>query len=116
MCSHGDVRLVGGGSDLQGRVEFCAGGEWATICSNGWDEREASVVCRQLGHSGDGKSVLFFLRKERGLVTREGVCHLLPLCHYSYVKITCTMYSDLCMHLYTFHIKSMWSCHGIVRM
>eukprot|EP00731_Ephydatia_muelleri_P038897 Em0975g1a len=54
MCSHGDVRLVGGGSDLQGRLEFCAGGEWTTICSNGWDEREASVVCRQLGHSGDG--------------------------------------------------------------
>ena len=54
MCNHGDVRLVGGGSDLQGRVEFCAGGEWTTICSNGWDKREASVVCRQLGHSGDG--------------------------------------------------------------
>ena len=55
VCSHGNVRLVGGGSDLQGRVEFCAGGEWTTICSNRWDEREASVVCRQLGHSGDGR-------------------------------------------------------------
>ncbi|KAL5460336.1 hypothetical protein EMCRGX_G033781 [Ephydatia muelleri] len=58
MCNHGDVRLVGGGSDLQGRVEFCAGGEWTTICSNGWDKREASVVCRQLGHSGDGAITL----------------------------------------------------------
>ncbi|KAL5466908.1 hypothetical protein EMCRGX_G031067 [Ephydatia muelleri] len=27
VCSHGDVRLVATGSDREGRVEFCAGGE-----------------------------------------------------------------------------------------
>ena len=98
MCSHGDVRLVGGGSDLQGRLEFCAGGEWTTICSNGWDEREASVVCRQLGHSGDGKFVLE--RKGGWLLKRVFAIY----CHFattvmlqSHVRCILT-YSCICTH------------------
>ncbi|XP_041470026.1 scavenger receptor cysteine-rich domain-containing group B protein-like [Lytechinus variegatus] len=43
------VRLVGGDSALEGRVEVLYNGSWETICDNYWSLREAKVVCRMLG-------------------------------------------------------------------
>ena len=53
-CQHEEVRLVGTYS-YHGRLELCFDGIWSTVCGDSyWDNREASVVCEQLGFSPYG--------------------------------------------------------------
>ncbi len=48
----GDVRLVGGEDEYEGRVEICQDGTWQSICQGSdWSQEDATVTCRQLGYS-----------------------------------------------------------------
>ena len=47
--NEGNVRLRGGLSPLEGRVEVFMGEEWGVIADDSWDIQDARVVCRQLG-------------------------------------------------------------------
>lgn len=51
-----NIRLFGGKNKKQGRIEVYnknygeSGGEWGTVCSVGFGEKEANVACHQLGY------------------------------------------------------------------
>lgn len=54
MPAHGpraspQIRLAGGRTEFEGRVEVKRGSKWGTVCSDGWTTKEAMVACRQLG-------------------------------------------------------------------
>ena len=51
---NGQVRLVGGNVANEGRVEICIDNLWGTVCDY-LGSAVATVVCRQLGYSGEGQ-------------------------------------------------------------
>ncbi|KAH3776285.1 hypothetical protein DPMN_177706, partial [Dreissena polymorpha] len=68
-----DIRLIGGYSALEGRVEIRIHGVWGTMCSYGFDVNDANVLCRMLhkdlrsldyyidGRYGVGRGPIFYL-------------------------------------------------------
>ena len=54
-CFSGDIRLVDGSDNLEGRIEICVDGFWSSVCDQSWSSYDAAVACRQLGLSSIGK-------------------------------------------------------------
>ena len=50
-CPDGDVRLRDGEQENEGRVEICIDNQYGTICDDLWDNKDAAVICGQLGFS-----------------------------------------------------------------
>uniref|UniRef100_A0A8D2AIB4 SRCR domain-containing protein n=1 Tax=Sciurus vulgaris TaxID=55149 RepID=A0A8D2AIB4_SCIVU len=80
------IRLAGGRSRCEGRVEVQHNGTWGTVCDDLWSIEAAQVVCRQLGcgegvralgsgHFGQGLgSILLDDVQCRGTETSLGQC------------------------------------------
>ena len=51
------VRLAGGSTIGEGRVEIFYKNTWATVCDDAWGNNDASVVCKQLGFNHTGSAV-----------------------------------------------------------
>ena len=96
VCVLCTVRLAGGRSYNQGRVEVYYNGEWGTVCNNGWDSTDATVVCRQLGLGASGGTLslrYYKIESGSGLIFLSNVMcsisdHTLASCSHLGVGIT----------------------------
>ena len=61
LCIEGDVRLVDGVREYDGRIEVCYNGEWGVVCDNHMNDSVAEVVCRQLGFSLHGMAAYYYI-------------------------------------------------------
>ena len=48
----GDLRLRGGPSHNEGRLEIFHDNEWGTVCDDFFGRRDAKVACKQMGYTG----------------------------------------------------------------
>lgn len=66
ICNEGDIRLVDGFIENEGRLEVCYNGVWGAVCDHGWDSTDAHVVCTQLGYPklGENKNDNYILKHE----------------------------------------------------
>ncbi len=61
-CDNGEVRLVGGSHEREGRVELCYNGIWGSVGDyfGAWGYDQASVVCNQLGYNRLGELAVVY--------------------------------------------------------
>ena len=60
-CLFGDVRLFGGETESEGRVEICVHGFWTTVCDEGFEDKDALVICSEVGFSPKGIQIIFLM-------------------------------------------------------
>ena len=67
---------------------MCFSGVWGTICHNGWNDDDATVVCRQLGYRAEGMSRMVWVK------TRD-VCWYLCVSCLDILQVVCNEQNEL---------------------
>ena len=52
LMAEGMLRLAGGASISDGRLEVYRFAQWGTVCSHQFDTKDGDVACRELGYYG----------------------------------------------------------------
>ncbi|XP_061177723.1 uncharacterized protein LOC133186505 [Saccostrea echinata] len=52
------VRLVGGSTPYEGRLEIFHEGRWGTVCNNGFDKTAAKIICNSIGYPSDNPTLM----------------------------------------------------------
>ena len=65
VCEDGDLRLVGGLSKTEGRLEVCFNRRWGTIDGDGWTHTDTQVACSQLGYPTSSMSAIFMTKHQK---------------------------------------------------
>ena len=72
------VRLRGGSTLREGRVEMIKNEIWVALNTYSWNQNGADVVCKQLGYSNGAEEVVtsnrYLLSFPRGTLLYEGCC------------------------------------------
>ena len=61
-CFDGQLRLINGSTEYEGRVEICSSQRWETLNYNRWTSNTARVACIELGYASMYTNVTKHLR------------------------------------------------------
>ena len=121
-CTEGRVRLLNGYLPGEGRVEICINNAWGTVCDDGWDDADASVVCRRLGYYSIGMCILIIVHVQGEnnnqvlltisiLLSHPCMVSKLSYCTYKLILNLHTSYMQAIAALYRTELKYIYHPH-----
>ena len=96
-----------------GRIEICVNATWGTICSDFWENMDASVICKQLGYSEYGLFSSSHAYNMHGCAIIVCMLTAVVVCTICYVGAVAGqgLYTDT---IWPFHIIDL-NCTGVER-